>query len=285
MIRIDAEPIDLTSLRAEAAKVTSVDDTMDALATWFARVPLDEFDDARESVIQQAADHPLLHLFPRATMDTDGRKIHSVSSDRQRLGVPENVWATMMESFLLRVQILAEGYIGPGLRDLSTSRRLTIGDFEVLAGASPFVPAKLVTLYARALHHGYYDRLPEALHLLAPLTEACVRANLHRAGIETRNIRGDDTEIEPGLSALMELDGVEKALSVDLAWNIRALYCGPLGSNLRNRVAHGLLDEGEASGPSALFAWWLAFRLAFVPYYNLLHRTAEDPEATATPSP
>jgi hypothetical protein len=54
-----------------------------------------------------------------------------------------------------------------------------------------------------------------------------------------------------------------------------------LGQNLRNRVAHGLINDAEAESPEMLSAWWFAFRLAFVPYYNALHSAAAGGEKDA----
>ena len=79
----------------------------------------------------------------------------------------------------------------------------------------------------------------------------------------------------------MELPGADEVLGMDLAWNIRALYCGPLGSNLRNRVAHGLISSDEANSVAMLNAWWLALRLAYIPYYNARQQGAETAERSA----
>lgn len=68
----------------------------------------------------------------------------------------------------------------------------------------------------------------------------------------------------------------DSVLGEDLAWNIRALFCGPTGPNLRNRVAHGLLDEAESGGDAALYAWWMAFLLAFTPYYHAVRAESTD---------
>ena len=230
--------------------------------------PIQRFDEVRAEAEKRLNEHPLMGIFSRSTVDSEGRKLHTTDADRTRSGVPENVWAEMINSFTHLIQLVVSGQIWPGVRKLSTTFHLTVRDFEVLASASPFVPGELESLYGRALHHGYYDRIVDAAFILAPTFEACVRHALQANGIETRNIRADDTEIEPGLSALMELPGVDDVLGADLAWTIRALLCGPTGPNLRNRIAHGLVTDDEAGGDAATYLWWLALRLAFVPYYT-----------------
>lgn len=271
----ESGPIDLTPLRELADHVLSEEDTIRALAKWFANAPLDSIEAAQDAAITAMREHPVQHLFSRTTLDADGRTIHKSTSPQARGGIPGEVWAEIVRNLSLKIGVLAQGYIWPVLAKMSTERKLTISDFRVMIRASPFVPPNQEWFFATALYNGYYGRLAESIYMLVPAMEACVRACLQRAGIETRNIRADDTEIEPGLSALMELDGVDQALTPDLAWHIRALYCGPLGPNLRNRMAHGLLTEEESKGSSVLYAWWLAFRLAFIPYFNLVMRESD----------
>lgn len=281
MAAIEGDPIDLTSITESARRIAQIESVLDALAVWLAHAPLESFAAARGDAQKQMAEHPLLHLFTRTTVDRDGRTIHRSEGTRERMGVPDDEWSEMIRSFDLKGSLLVSGYIWPALREFSTRQRLTLGDFEVIVSASPFIPEEVRDLYARGLFHGYYERFAESIFLLAPATEACVRAALQRGGVETRTIRQDDTEIEPGLSALMELPGADEVLGMDLAWNIRALYCGPLGLNLRNRVAHGLISSDEANSVAMLNAWWLAFRLAYIPYYNARQQGAEKAERSA----
>ncbi|WP_188043315.1 DUF4209 domain-containing protein [Changpingibacter yushuensis] len=294
MHAVESDPIDLTVLREQADEVLKEEDTLRAMAAWFARVPLESVQQARATAEQSMREYPISHLFSRTTVAADGRTVQHSASARGHGGIPGDVWSEMLRLWELKIGILAQGYIWPTLVELSTRHKLTHGDFALLVRSSAFIPPEQERHYVTALHNGYYGRLDESIFMLAPTVEACVRVCLQQAGIETRNIRADDTEIEPGLSALMELDGVDEALTPDLAWNIRALYCGPLGPNLRNRVAHGLLSESESSGASVLFAWWLALRLAFVPFFNGVmadssesqsgSSTAADPEAGQPPA-
>lgn len=270
MVPMEGESIDLSDLIESARSIAQIEDSLDALATWFDNVRMDSFASARTDAQKQMSEHPLLHMLSRTTVDRDGRTVHRSSDDRERMGVSDDEWSTMMRSFMMKSSLVTSGYIWPALREFSTYRRLTLGDFELFVECSPFVAQSARGLYALGLWHGYYERFAEAIHLLAPVTEACVRDLLQRGGVETRMIRQDDTEIEPGLSALIDIPGADDVLGPDLMWNIRALYCDPLGSNLRNRVAHGLIPSDEANSAAMLSAWWLAFRLAFVPYYNAL---------------
>lgn len=272
-------PLDLSPLIERAEAIPDIDDLIEALALWFAAVPIESFEDARAI----AEESGVLNFVTNSTITDDARKVHSTDEERLRSGVSPSLWARMVSNYSRQVSAIAAGHIQPALMKFSTMYRLSIRDFEVIGSVSGFIPEDRKSLYARALHHGYYGRLTESLFILAPTLEACVRSVLQSSGVETRNVKSNDTEIEPGLSALMELPEADEVLGQDLAWNIRALFCGPTGPNLRNRVAHGLLDEVESRGGASLYAWWLAFLLAFTPYYRALRGDATGDESAQQP--
>lgn len=264
MQKVSAGPIDLSPIVEQAEAIAEDEDLIQGLARWFSAAPIQTFKEARES----ADERGLLNLVSSSTITDDARKVHSTDEDRLRSGVSPSLWAQMVKNYSLQISAIATAHIRPALSKFSTNYRIGLRDFEVIVSASGFVPTERKSLYARALHHGYYGRLTEALFILAPTIEACVRSVLQASGVETRNVKTNDTEIEPGLSALMELPEADEVLGQDLAWNIRALFCGPTGPNLRNRVAHGLMDENESRSDAVLYAWWLAFLLAFTPYFH-----------------
>ena len=45
-----------------------------------------------------------------------------------------------------------------------------------------------------------------------------------------------------------------------------------MGPNLRNNIAHGLLNDQEANSVDAVYAWWLGLQLVFNTYWNSLDR-------------
>ena len=272
MQKVRSGPIDLSPIVEQAEAIANDTDLIRGLARWFSAAPLQTFEDALQSSNQTG----LLNIVPSSTITDDARKVHSTDEDRLRSGVDPSRWAQMVKNHSLHVAAIATAHIRPAVMQFSTNYRLDIRDFEVIVSASGFVPADRKSLYARGLHHGYYGRVTESLFILAPTIEACVRGALQASGVETRNLKTNDTEMVPGLSALMELPEANEVLGEDLAWNIRALFCGPTGPNLRNRVAHGLLDEAESGGDAALYAWWMAFLLAFTPYYHAVRAESTD---------
>ena len=90
-------------------------------------------------------------------------------------------------------------------------------------------------------------------------------------------------ETEKSLNALMDMEETEDLFGPDLAFEIRAIFCESLGGNLRNDVAHGLLDDQESQSYWAVYAWWLALKLVFGTYRDALiaskQRAGSNPES------
>ena len=207
-------------------------------------------------------------LFPAVTM-TQGR-ITSSDSGRNfdhTIDHPENddiLKRIMMQMFSLRIVQFSYIYLMPSL-DALRKHRITFHDFHFLLRQSDFFPEERRTLVAEALLLGFSRKLGLAMYLLAPQIEHAVRMKLKDHDKITTHTDEKGITHEIGLSALMENFNEEIAtiLGEDLAFEIRFLFCEAAGPNVRNLVAHGLINDFECEGPQALYVWWFALRMLF----------------------
>jgi hypothetical protein len=101
-----------------------------------------------------------------------------------------------------------------------------------------------------------------------PQLEQLVRLQLRAAGSYTLVVDPDNgVESEKGLGALLGMPEATAVLGESLAFELRALLVEQQGANLRNHLAHGLLTDGEAWSAYAVYACWLALRLAVIPVW------------------
>jgi hypothetical protein len=54
-----------------------------------------------------------------------------------------------------------------------------------------------------------------------------------------------------------------------LAFELQAVFCDSAGPNLRNALAHGLLDDDDMFSVASVYAWWLTLRLIMLPLMNM----------------
>ena len=236
----------------------------------------------RESTIENL-EHAIAHrLFPTTFMSRDGRvtaKMPSMSSSPIPSDDDEEViHSKMVENYLIHVSLAVQGSILPAQEVLLLEHRLREVDFVNLARQSPIVPIGRELLFGKALFAGYGRDFVTALHILVPQIEHMVRYHLKQAGVQTTNIDSNGIENENGLSSLMDLPQTKEIFGEDLSFEIRALFCVPFGPNLRNNLAHGLLDDRACYSPDTIYAWWFGLKLVFNTFWNALSSNAESKE-------
>ena len=234
----------------------------------------------RESATELLHNSPLQALIPATVMSPDGRVIAKrpgMNLSTTSSGDDEEViYSKMVENYRIQVDLVVQGCIWPAQEVLLLEHRLRESDFVNLARNSPIVPIGRELLYGKALFAGYDRDFVTSLHILVPQIEHMVRYHLKQAGVQTTNIDSNGIESENGLSSLMDLPQTKEIFGEDLSFEIRALFCDPFGPNLRNNLAHGLLDDRACYSPDVIYAWWLGLKLVFNTFWNALSSNAES---------
>jgi hypothetical protein len=94
--------------------------------------------------------------------------------------------------------------------------------------------------------------------------------------VQTTTLGKDGIENEVGLSSLIDEAEVKAILGDGDAFELRALFCSALGPNLRNQVAHGLLNQVECNTSVAAYAWWWVLRLTLKSFLTSFRRANEQ---------
>ena len=230
----------------------------------------------REQVIERFQ-NSISALFSSVRMSQDGRVIAkrpgiNASPDDNEIGIRSQ----MIRDYQIYVSLVVQGCIWPALETLLLEHRLQEADFTNLARRSPIVPIGRAGLFGKALYAGYDRDFVTALHILVPQIEHMVRFHLKARGVSTTNLDSNGIENENGLSTLMDLPETEKIFGEDLSFEIKALFCDPVGANLRNKLAHGLINYEECYSPYAIYAWWLGLQLVFNGFWNARHTSPES---------
>ena len=232
-------------------------------------------------------EHPLQALFASTHLSRDGRVVAkrpgcgfgSVDSEEYRV----TLRAEMVKHYSMDIGLIAQGQLLPALDVLLLEHRVREADLEYMVRNSPIVPAGRASLIAKGLFSGFERDLVSALHLLVPQVEHLVRWHLKAAGVKTTTLSLDGIETENGLSTLADLPEVSAIFGEDLAFEFKALFCDAFGPNLRNEVAHGLLDASSCQTAQTFYAWWLVLRVTFNTFWNAAHKPQTPPPAEDEP--
>ena len=137
-------------------------------------------------------------------------------------------------------------------------------DLADLIQYSPWIPPGHVESVLRALVAGFHGDMLVAGHLVPPQLEAMVRHVVESRGGATPMLEPGGVQSERPLGVLLETSEASQAFGADGVFELQDLLVDPLGTNLRNEVAHGLLDDSGLFGADVLYAWWLLLRYCVV---------------------
>ena len=93
-----------------------------------------------------------------------------------------------------------------------------------------------------------------------PQFEQIVRFHLQSRGIKTLYVHANREDTEHGLNYLIGNPNTVDIFGLDWCFEVQALFCAQIGANLRNRVAHGLVEDAESLSPQVVYAWWFILR-------------------------
>lgn len=277
--------IDLSQCIEDARNSVHDKNAMEALTAFINLQPYLNVKEHRKQTIKKLQKYPLQAITATTIMGRDGRVI--ARRPDMCLGDPpsENdevgIRAEMIHDYRVMTEMIVRGRILPALEILLLEHRLCESDFIYLASRSPIVPIGREHLFGMALFAGYDHDFVTAIHLLIPQIEHMIRSHLKSANVKTTTLDSKGIETENGLSTLMDLPECEKIFGEDLTFEIRALFCDAFGPNLRNELAHGLLDDRDCQSPYVVYAWWLGLKLVFNTFWNATRRSEGDDEEVA----
>lgn len=160
------------------------------------------------------------------------------------------------------IQCAASWRIIPSLDILHRDHRVTERFFEELVASSALVPSGRERMFVKGLFCGYDYDFESAMYILAPQVEHLVRVFLKMRGVNTIVVR-EGVEDEMSLNALVETEEIKHFFGEKIVFNIRMLFCEPLGANIRNDVAHGLADSEDGNSLCFAYAWWFILHLLY----------------------
>lgn len=235
----------------------------------------------QSSAKESMQDSIISSLFGSIHMSGDGRVVGKTPPMNLKASEddPDNqavLNRQVQQHFEIETQLVVEGQILPALRQILMEHRVSKEFLKALCHHSPLVPEDREYLLGHAFWLGFEYDFGSAIHLLCPQVEHIMRMKLKEAGAHTSNIDRDGIENENGLSTLMDLPESIQVLGEDLCFEMKSIFTDSLGSNLRNEVAHGLLNDSSSSSISTIYAWWMVLRLVV---HSLVGVSSSQPES------
>jgi hypothetical protein len=173
-------------------------------------------------------------------------------------------------------KIFAQAFIEPARKQIisehiiqkSEDHKIKESDLLPLVSNNLFVPSGREYLFAKGLYAGLMGDFITSTHILIPQIENSVRYLLSKRGAITSGIDNKNNGIqqENNLNTTLFPSKYPQITSIfdeDTLFEIQGLLVEKSGSNLRNRMAHGLINDNEFFSPIFSYLWWVTLRLCF----------------------
>jgi hypothetical protein len=218
----------------------------------------------REEAIKAIAEHPLQSLFGTVHLDSEGKAIHrtegglhSEDAIERQIALAESIRRNIVA---VRIEASREA--------INSCHFISEDVLSTLLSHSPFVPNDLLLTFSRGFNRLFQGDFIGALYVLTPLLENSLRHVLKAHGYEVTNFDDEDqTQEDRTISSLFEQmrSEMEGIFSKGIVADIDHVFLNKPGPSLRHRLAHGLLHDGSAFSPDALYGCWLMFQLCCLP--------------------
>jgi hypothetical protein len=152
------------------------------------------------------------------------------------------------------------GAVEPGRRQLALQHEYTISEIYEALETRPFIPRGHLLLWAKGVHAGIVGDYDVAVHIIAPQLEHALREVLRRHG-ETVYTTRAGVQSFWYLPAILEHPLSKTIFTDDIVFALDAALSDRIGANVRNEVAHGIINDASSNGYDAAFVWWLALRV------------------------
>lgn len=201
----------------------------------------------------------LSYVAPNISISNDGRQTNEIPVLTEH-NQGEIIFKKAIQNFPSTMGLVVQGCILPALNQIQKEWIIPKNFLISLCASSSIVPEDRVILTANALYFGFERDFSTAIHLLSPQVENIVRQLFKKQGITTTTIDTQGVENEIGLSSLLDKEKAKEVLGDDLWFELQAVFTNSLSSNLRNTVAHGLLNDESSNSVESIYAWWFVFK-------------------------
>jgi len=198
----------------------------------------------RQQVQQQAREFVASDLFPVFMMNEMGKVIARQPGSVLSSNPEEAEAATrfkMCQNAIYYQELQAQAYIEPARYQINLEHGVRLNDILSIVSPSPFIPPKREYLFAKGLYAGLTGDFFTSTHILIPQLENSVRYIMWRRGIITSGLDDSRIQNEHNLNSTLYRPEITSIFDENTLFDLKCLLVDHAGSNLRNRMAHGLI--------------------------------------------
>lgn len=227
---------------------------------------------------KQRAQSPFLAMVSRTIIErADGRTLHHVPTTTLDAEVSDGEVIELANTARLKLTV---DVLNPIRELIAAEHPALLADWLRLLDGRPLAEPSRRRAIAAGLSYGLRGEFIASVALLVPQIEHMLRLVVKCKGGITTTSDANGVQLEVALSSIFARQELRAVLGEDLVLDLRALLDGLPGANLRNRFAHGLMEDVEFGTTDAVYLWFSVLRLLL-----LFEVTPREPVRTESDGP
>jgi hypothetical protein len=266
----------------EAVEKVSGKDFFDAIFALSLMVKSPKIKDLEIEVKKHANQYPLQHLMSGVAVNHSGkviaRQASMFSSDPKE--VEEAARQNMLKHAEFHRLFITQAFIEPARHQIFLEHNAQLSDFMPIVHNNLFVPEGRENIYAQGLLKGLEGDFLCAAHLLIPQIENSFRYILRAKGAMTSGVDSNGIQDERSLNDTLFAPEIQEVFGPDIIFDLQGILVERFGANLRNRMAHGLMEYTAFFSVDVSYLWALTLRLCCWPLIVQKYQDQNNAEST-----
>jgi len=169
-----------------------------------------------------------------------------------------------------------QAFIEPARYQINLEHSVRVNDLLPIVSHTPFVPPEREHLFAKGLYAGLTGDFFTSTHILIPQIENSIRYLLWNRGVLTSGLDNRGIQDEHHLTTTLYCPEITSIFDEDTLFDLKGLLVERSGSNLRNRMAHGLINDNGFFNPFMSYLWWVTLRLCCLQILNYQQKVEQS---------
>lgn len=220
-------------------------------------------DDVKQQVSKKQQEYVLSSMFSSSMLNEEGQTVKDLPplSDVDVNENTDSLFQHMVRYVSEQRGMVESITLGYAFRFLRQLGEIGEESLDFLVSDNAIIPESRREIVKEGLHLGLTGKLYTAMHILLPQTENIFRNLVKICGDTVTYLKDDGTESYKPLSALLGSEKLGECYSEDIIFTFRSIMDEPIGENLRNLNAHGLLEPKRGNSMSAVCFLCLLIKL------------------------
>lgn len=238
-------------------------DLREVLAYYVLQVDFIKKDKLMIEVKENEKEFSLSSLFPKVFLDKKGKVKYKMPSIFPEC-TEKSILANAENEYLQYVNIYAQTYIEPILKYIYNEFKVDEKILNNIVENNIFIPKARKSSFVKGLLAGFNLDYISSLSILIPQVENALRCLSEECGDIIYKINEDGIEELITFNGILDLPKLNEVMNEDFIFNLKCIFTSKYGINIRNDIAHGILDDSEFKSSYAVYAWWFILKLCCI---------------------